>query len=45
MSRHYAGRVMSFVAASGRFAPGARARPPADVDSTAVDEDLDELTP
>jgi UPF0716 protein FxsA len=43
MSRHYAGRVMSFAAMTGRFASGDRGRPPADVDSTATDDDLDQL--
>jgi len=38
ISRHYAGRVMRFVAATGRFGPGGRMRP-ADVDSTAVEDD------
>jgi UPF0716 protein FxsA len=43
MSRHYAARVMSFAAFTGRFAPGNRASRPADVDSTAVDDDLERL--
>jgi UPF0716 protein FxsA len=44
MSRHYAGRLMTFAAATGRFAPGGnRGRPPADVDSTAVEDDLGQL--
>jgi UPF0716 protein FxsA len=38
ISRHYGGRVMRFVAATGRFGPGARMRP-ADVESTAVEDD------
>jgi UPF0716 protein FxsA len=38
ISRHYAGRVMRFVAATGRFGPGGHMRP-ADVDSTAVEDD------
>jgi UPF0716 protein FxsA len=38
ISRHYAGRVMRFVAATGRFGPGAR-MPPADVESSAVEDD------
>ena len=42
-SHHYAGRMMSFAAAAGRFAPGNRASRPADVDSTAVDDDLGRL--
>lgn len=43
MSRHYAGRAMSFVATAGRFTsrePGVR---PVDVESTAVEDDLDQL--
>jgi UPF0716 protein FxsA len=43
ISSHYAGRVMRFAASAGRFAArdhGARA---ADVDSTAIDDDLDQL--
>jgi UPF0716 protein FxsA len=43
MSRHYAGRVMSFVATAGRFAPGDRGRGSADVESTVVDDDRDQL--
>jgi UPF0716 protein FxsA len=43
LSRHYAGRMMSFVAAAGRFASGDRSVPPADVESTAVDDDPDQL--
>jgi UPF0716 protein FxsA len=43
ISAHYAARVMSFVATAGRFARRDRGMPPADVDSTAVEEDLDEL--
>jgi UPF0716 protein FxsA len=43
MSRHYAGRVMSFVAAAGRFAPGDRGGRPADVESTLVEDDPDQL--
>jgi UPF0716 protein FxsA len=42
ISRHYAGRVMSFVAATGRFRSGADMRP-ADVESTAIDDDQDWL--
>jgi UPF0716 protein FxsA len=38
ISRHYAGRVMRFVAATGRFGSSARMRP-ADVESTAIDDD------
>ena len=43
MSRHYAGRMMSFVAAAGRFAPGGHAGRPADVESTLVEDDPDQL--
>jgi UPF0716 protein FxsA len=42
ISRHYAGRVMRFVATTGRFRPGARMRP-ADVDSTAIEDDQGRL--
>lgn len=42
LSRRYATRVMSFAAATQRFAPGRRATRPADVESTAVENDLDE---
>jgi UPF0716 protein FxsA len=45
MSRHYAGRVMSFVATAGRFAPGDRGGRPADVESTVVEDDRDQLGP
>jgi UPF0716 protein FxsA len=46
ISRHYAARLMSFSARAGRFAPGAgRARYPADVESTAIEDELDELGP
>jgi UPF0716 protein FxsA len=43
MSRHYSGRLMNFVVATGRFASGDRGARPADVDSTAVDDDLEQL--
>jgi UPF0716 protein FxsA len=43
MSRRYAGRVMSFVATAGRFAPGDRGRRPADAESTLVEEDSNQL--
>jgi UPF0716 protein FxsA len=43
ISRHYAARVMSFAATAGRFAPGNRVAPSFDVESTAVDDDLDQL--
>jgi UPF0716 protein FxsA len=45
ISRRFAGRVMSFAAAAGRFAPGDSAVRPADVDSTAVEDDQDRLGP
>jgi UPF0716 protein FxsA len=38
ISRHYMGRMMRFVAATGRFGPSAPTRP-ADVESTAVEDD------
>jgi UPF0716 protein FxsA len=44
MSRRYAARVMSFTAAEGRFAPGNRGAPAFDVESTAVDDDPDQLS-
>jgi UPF0716 protein FxsA len=43
VSRHYLGRFVTFVAASGRFASRAPAPRPADVESTAVEDDLDAL--
>jgi UPF0716 protein FxsA len=44
ISRHYAGRLMSFSARAGRFATGgSRAAYPADVESTAIEDDRDEL--
>lgn len=43
MSRHYAGRVMRFVATAGRFAPGDRTVRSADVESTVIEEDPDQL--
>jgi UPF0716 protein FxsA len=56
ISHRYAGRVVRFAAAAGRFAPGERGataagrsapgqrgRRPADVESTAVEDDLQEL--
>lgn len=42
-SRHYAGRVMSFIATTGRFASRERGARSADVQSTAVDDDADQL--
>jgi UPF0716 protein FxsA len=41
MSRHYAGRVMRFVATAGRFVPSDRGERQADVESTLVEEDPD----
>jgi UPF0716 protein FxsA len=43
MSRRFARRAMSFAARTNRFAPGARERPLADVESTAVEHDANEL--
>ena len=43
ISRHYAGRTMSFVATAGRFGSGDRGARPADVESTVVDDDPDQL--
>jgi UPF0716 protein FxsA len=43
ISRRYAARMMSFVASAGRFAPGGRRPAPADVESTAVEDDIDQL--
>ncbi|HEY2719889.1 MAG TPA: FxsA family protein [Solirubrobacteraceae bacterium] len=46
VSRRYAARLMSFIAGAGRFAPSGRRnswRPPADVDSTAFEDDLGRL--
>jgi UPF0716 protein FxsA len=43
ISRHYAGRTVSFIATAGRFASGQRGARPADVESTAVDEDPEQL--
>jgi UPF0716 protein FxsA len=43
ISRRYATRLMNFIAASRRFAPRGRGRWPADVESTAVEDDLDRL--
>jgi UPF0716 protein FxsA len=39
LSRHYGGRMMRFVATSGRFASGGRGRRPGDVESTVVEDD------
>jgi UPF0716 protein FxsA len=44
MSRHYAGRVMNFVAmAGGRFVPNDRGGRPTDVESTVVEEDPNQI--
>jgi UPF0716 protein FxsA len=43
ISHHYGSRAMSFLATAGRFTPGGRPTRPADVDSTAIDDDLDRL--
>ncbi len=43
LSRHYAARLMRIFASRGRFGARARARRPADVESTAVDEDFEQL--
>ena len=43
LSLHYAGRMMTFVATAGRFASGERGVAPADYESTAVDDDQDQL--
>jgi UPF0716 protein FxsA len=43
LSRHYSGRVMKFVARTGRFAPYSRRAPEADFESTAVDDDVEQL--
>ncbi len=43
MSRHYAGSIMSFVATAGRFAPCDRGGRPADVESTLIEEEPDQL--
>lgn len=42
ISRHYAGRVMRFVAATGRFGSSSRMHP-ADVESTAIEDDQSRL--
>ena len=43
ISRRYARPLMAFVATAGRFAPGDRRSRPADVESTAVEDDRDQL--
>jgi UPF0716 protein FxsA len=43
ISHHYLGRTMSFVVTAGRFASGKRRTRPADVESTAIDDDPHQL--
>jgi UPF0716 protein FxsA len=43
ISGHYAGRLISFAVSAGRFASRDRGVRPADVESTAVEDDLDQL--
>lgn len=43
VSSHYAGRVMRFAASASRFAARDHGVRPADVESTAIDDDLDQL--
>lgn len=43
ISRRYATRLMNLVAASSRYTPRGRGRWPADVEPTAVEDDLDRL--
>jgi UPF0716 protein FxsA len=43
ISRRYARRVIGFAAMAGRFASGDRGARPADVESTAVDDDRGQL--
>jgi UPF0716 protein FxsA len=43
LSRRYADRVMSFAATAGRFSSRDRAAGQADVESTAVDDDVEQL--
>lgn len=43
LSRHYTGRAMRFVATTGRFAPHERGTHGADFESTAVDDDVEQL--
>ncbi len=45
LSRRYAGRAMRFVAMAGRFASDYRGAPAADFESTAVEDDADQLGP
>jgi UPF0716 protein FxsA len=41
--RRYSARLVGFAATAGRFYPGARRAQPADVESTVVEDDLDQL--
>jgi UPF0716 protein FxsA len=43
LSRHYSARLMSFVTAAGRFTSHEHGVHPADVESTAIDDDLGQL--
>lgn len=43
ISRRYEPRLMRFAASAERFAPGARRSPPADVESTAVEHEPEQL--
>jgi UPF0716 protein FxsA len=43
ISNRFAGRVMSFATAAGRFTSRGRDVHPVDVESTAIDDDLDQL--
>ncbi len=43
ISTHYGGRVVTVAASAGRFARGTNPRRPADVESTAIEEDLRQL--
>lgn len=43
LSRHYTGRVMRFVATTRRFVPRERGTPEADYESTAVEDDVEQL--
>jgi UPF0716 protein FxsA len=41
--RHYTARLVGFLAMTGRFSARARGASPADVESTVVEDDLDQL--
>jgi hypothetical protein len=43
ISNRFAGRVVSFATAAGRFTSRDRGVRPADVEATAIDDDLDQL--